>query len=250
MVTPKEINRQNREYYGQVEPPVPAYERRFVAYIDIVGWKDACYDSRQHATVFAVAKTLCELPGNFSRDLKDKLNQTRAVAPDHSHQKTEVVTFSDNLAISTAVDVGHTLFFKFLTSVCCQLLTKGFLARGGVTVGDVCHKENMIFGPALIEAVSLEKEASFPRLMCSRNLIEEVERSPDHDLSDLQVIIPDHLGQPVVNLLAFAQQSNPAAWQDIETKIAEKIILLDSHLEKWRYMSNLLQRMIQGTSKR
>ncbi len=255
MITSAEINLRNREYYGQesgVPTPTP-YERRFAAYIDIIGWKDACCDPSRHAAVFAVAKTLSGLPKNFSQDLKDKLSQTKGVTPDLSHAKAEVVTFSDNLAISMPVDVGYTHFFRFLTFVCRDLLTKGFLTRGGVTVGNLCHKENMIFGPALICAVALEQEAIYPRLMCSRNLVEDIEHSPNVEPSNPKLIITDHLGRSAVNLLAFAHRCNPAAWNDLEKQITDAIDvggLTDKHLEKWRYMRDVLQIMIQGTSER
>ncbi len=171
------------------------------------------------------------------------------VVPDPTHQRTEVVTFSDNLVISTPVDVGYALLFKFLTFVCLELLTQGFLTRGGVTVGELCHKENMVFGPALIDAVDLEKEAIYPRLLCSQALAENISRSPNCDPSDPQVIINDRLGRSVVNLLAYY----PAAWQDPERKVTDTIKageLQDSRLEKWRYMQDGLQIMIQAASKR
>lgn len=45
-----------------------------------------------------------------------------------------------------------------------ELLQLGFLTRGGITIGPVHHRDNIIFGPALIEAVALEKEAHYPRI--------------------------------------------------------------------------------------
>jgi hypothetical protein len=253
MITPAEINRRNREHYGQ-EPERPTsapYERRFVAFVDILAWKDVCRDPMQHARVSAVAKTLSELPQNFSRYLKHQL--IKGAVSDSSHQKTEVVTFSDSLVISTPVDVGYTHFFKFLTIVCRGLLTKGFLTRGGVTVGDLFQKESMVFGPALIDAVALEqKEAIYPRLLCSRDLIAEIKCSQSCDPGALHVTLIDHLGRSVVNLLAF-ERGNPAAWPDLAKRITDTINLgnlPDNHLEKWRYMRDVLEIMIQSAGKR
>ena len=50
---------------------------------------------------------------------------------------------------------------------CLQLtlLRKGFLIRGAITVGDMYHDEHYCFGPALIEAVELEKLAMYPRVI-------------------------------------------------------------------------------------
>jgi hypothetical protein len=252
MTTPAEINRRNREYYGlEPEPPTPPpYERRFVAYIDILGWKEAVCDPKQYAAVFAVARRLSALPSHFSRDLKDRLKkQPKGAVSDPSHQKAEVVAFSDNLVVSTPIEVGYTLFFKFLAIVCREVLTKGFLTRGGVTVGKLYHKENMVFGHALNDAVYLERNrADFPRLICSQALVENIKQSPNCERNDPQVIVKDQLGRNVVNLLAFEKQSNPQAWHDLEKMIADKIDLGDLpevHQEKWRYMRDVLQIMIQ-----
>ena len=190
--------------------PTPApYMRRFVAFIDILGWENACCDARRYSEVFAVAKTLSELPKNFSQKLKCNLNQTKGAVPDPSHQETEVVTFSDSLVISTTVDGGYSLLFKFVTFICLDLLTQGFPTRGGVTVGELYHKENIVFGPALNCAVRLEKEAIYPRLLCSHELVENIKESGSSKPSDLQLIINDRLGRSVVNLLAYY----PAAWE-------------------------------------
>jgi len=267
VITPADINRRNREYYGQ-QPrlPTPApYERRFVAYIDILGWSEACLDPARHETVSAVANTLNELPRNFSRDLKDRLKDNKGAVSDLSHQKTEVVTFSDSLVISTPVDVGYSHLFKFLTIVCRGLLTSGFLTRGGVTVGDLYHKERMVFGPALIEAVALEKEASDPVLLCSRDLMAEIKCSQSCDRSDQHLTIFDRFGRSVANLLAF-ERGNPAAWPDLEKRIAEKIAEYEGsssfifplskwssrkkRLEKWRNMRDALKVMIQSAGRR
>ncbi len=108
MITPAEINRRNREFYGQlpVTQTTAPYEQRLVAYIDIVGWKNACNNSDENARVAAVAQRLSELPNNFTKQLKKTLAEMpHGVGSDPAHQKTEVVTFSDNLAISTPVEM-------------------------------------------------------------------------------------------------------------------------------------------------
>jgi len=263
MTTPTEINRRNREYYGQErEFPTPApYEHRFIAYIDILGWSEACRDPNNLTVVAEVARRLSELPRSFSKRLKDELKKTKGVVADPIHQASEVVTFSDNLAVSTPAGVNYTFFFKFLTFVCRDLLTQGFLTRGGVTVGNLCHRENMIFGPALIEAVTLEREAIYPRLVCSHALIADIESRPNSGPNNSQVFIKDQLGRPIVNLLAFANQSNPVAWYDLEKKITENIGNYQRHsdpkckdksekqFEKWRFMRDVLKIMIQGAAK-
>jgi hypothetical protein len=224
------------------------YDRRLVAYIDIIGWSEACRNPTKHALVAKVARRLSEVQKNFSRNLKTILTTTPGVPVDPSHERTEVVAFSDNLAISTSIDVDPNIFFKFISFMCRELLTSGFLMRGGVTVGDLVHVENMIFGPALIDAVILEKEAIFPRLLCSPTLVGHIKgcsRLPT-------VIIHDQLGRPILNILVTVNQSNPVSWGDIEKKINDSITEMidnhapEKHLEKWRFMRDVLPRMINA----
>jgi len=222
------------------------YERRLVAFIDILGWSVACGDPNKLNTVAKIATNLRTLPIAYSEDFKNKLTMTPGAAPSVDHQHTELTTFSDCLAISTSTDVDCTLFFKFLTIVCRDLLTQGFLTRGGVTVGHLCHVENMIFGPALIEAVKLEREAIYPRLLCSHLLVQHL---GDLNQPKPNAIIKDQLGRDVINLLAFVSGSNPAQWADLESSIDRNSTELKNlkewkHLEKWRFMRGVLQTMI------
>lgn len=221
------------------------YERRLVAFVDIVGWSAACKseDADTLKNVGEVATIMRRLPVAFREDFKKTLTMTPGAVLSVDHQVTEVTTFSDSLAVSTSTDVGNTLFFTFLTLVCRELLTHGFLARGGVTVGDLCHVENMIFGPALIEAVDLQEEAIYPRLLCSHALAQQVQSTSPN------VIIKDHLGRDVINLLAFVSGPNPVQWADLESSIERNLKELNGkqewkNLEKWHFMRDVLQAMV------
>jgi hypothetical protein len=58
--------------------------------------------------------------------------------------------------------------FRILSSasaLCIKLLQLGFLTQGGVTIGPMHHHDNVVLGPAVIEAVALEREAHYPRLL-------------------------------------------------------------------------------------
>ena len=224
------------------------YEHRLVAFIDILGWSAACEDPNKLNTVAKIATDLKTLPVAYSEDFKNKLTTIPGASLSVDHQHTELMTFSDCLAISTSTDVDCTLFFKFLTIVCRDLLTQGFLTRGGVTVGELCHAENMIFGPALIEAVKLEREAIYPRLLCSHDLVQHADGQQKPN-----VIIKDHLGRDVINLLAFVSGNNPLQWADLESSIDRNSAELKAkqewkNLEKWHFMRDVLQAMVHSVS--
>ena len=69
--------------------------------------------------------------------------------------KVEFGAFSDNFVYSIPADFGGRIL-NFIPKMVRTLLQKGFLIRGGITVGKLYHKENVVFGPALIEAVKIE----------------------------------------------------------------------------------------------
>jgi hypothetical protein len=85
-----------------------------------------------------------------------------------------VSTFSDNIVISTPVLDGNVPYF--LRSIAAmQLMTAGmhFLLRGGITIGDIYHDDEVVFGPALNRAYELEsKIAVVPRIVFDAELLE------------------------------------------------------------------------------
>lgn len=80
-----------------------------------------------------------------------------------------------NLAYIAAYNVSLTIL---------RLMSRGFLARGGVAFGDVYIDELGFFGPAVERAHEIEsKEAFFPRLQFDQHLGRSVFEW-DHDVSD------------------------------------------------------------------
>jgi hypothetical protein len=54
----------------------------------------------------------------------------------------------------------------------CQLVCEGILLRGGVTFGDIHYENELIFGPALLNAYKLESEvAMYPRIVIHEDLV-------------------------------------------------------------------------------
>lgn len=54
-----------------------------------------------------------------------------------------------------------------------RLLSHRVLCRGAVTLGKIIHTNEYIFGPALVEAYTLESRAAlYPRVILGRNIVE------------------------------------------------------------------------------
>jgi hypothetical protein len=62
-----------------------------------------------------------------------------------------------------------------------SLINRGILLRGAITFGFLYHDDKFIFGPALNEAVALERLAGYPRIIASGELLNEarIQCSPD-----------------------------------------------------------------------
>ena len=68
-----------------------------------------------------------------------------------------------------------------------RLLSRGILCRGGVSLGKFIHSDNYLFGPALVEAYTLEsKAAMYPRVILDTNVIDAAaeNRTLAHTTSD------------------------------------------------------------------
>ena len=84
-----------------------------------------------------------------------------------------VSTFSDNVVISTPVNQDNIPYFLRAIAI-MQLLTASlnFLLRGGITVGDICHDDEVVFGPGLNRAYELESQISVvPRIVVDEEVL-------------------------------------------------------------------------------
>ena len=89
-------------------------------------------------------------------------------------QARKITSFSDNIVISYSINVSFLEAIYDLCSLQVLALNKGFLVRGGITIGDVRHVEKTLFGPGFIEAYRLESEVSiFPRVIFTQKTLTE-----------------------------------------------------------------------------
>ena len=112
---------------------------------------------------------IIELSGAFEsiRELLD------IDSPEKRHDK-EVTQFSDSVAISFPADSPSGVFHALLEIMWVQiaLVLRGYLCRGGVVRGRLIHTPTMLFGPAMIEAYTLESKAAlYPRVILHTGII-------------------------------------------------------------------------------
>ena len=139
-----------------------AYEERYVAYFDLLGWEGA----------------IKENPDNPSKKVLEAINIIKKTAILSYKSIFEYAIISDGIIISCP-SKNESLINNMgsIGNVCRELLAKGFLCRGGLTRGKCFHKGNIIFGPAINRVVTLEKEAKNPVILCDNKLNSIIEKN-------------------------------------------------------------------------
>jgi hypothetical protein len=164
------------------------YENRICCFIDILGFRQHINETIKHSGEDEIEKII---------SIKSILDLSKNITKDIGISKSKVVTyFSDSIVISYKYDEKSQLFWTVLNLlyVSMEMANKGFLIRGGVAIGKLVHTDEMIFGPALVEAYDLESKISkYPRIIIAKNVIEAGVQyhSESHTAEDEQEYIMD-----------------------------------------------------------
>jgi hypothetical protein len=112
-------------------------------------------------------------------DHAEKIGKLRRLILQHARNlplrgnlEIKVSTFSDNIVVSQSFDLIKTpMLIQLMAIIQVGAAVAGFLIRGGITIGDVIHDEECVFGPGLNRAYELEsKIARFPRFVLDQQV--------------------------------------------------------------------------------
>lgn len=129
------------------------YEKRAVAFLDILGFTDLIKEQGHEAEILAVFEHLRSRASQAERASKAG--------------RVQFTAFSDCIVVSDELQdgFGALRIAAYVAYLAQDLLARGFLVRGGLTVGDLYHRNGTVFGPAMIDAYALEsKTAIYPRI--------------------------------------------------------------------------------------
>ncbi|WPX99857.1 hypothetical protein Megpolyxen_01765 (plasmid) [Candidatus Megaera polyxenophila] len=240
------------------------YEERVILFLDIIGWKEIIGQNN------SVSDLMAEIIGYLVNHhyiyrtvpYKEKVIKKAEITGSKVNQlflEVETAICSDNIIISTPIYHEGRLINKS-GNIFRDLLALGVLSRGAITVGNLYHRENIVFGPAMNDVVELEKQAIYPRILCSDSLIEWYGKwkkgYKDKYLNNL--VITDCLGRKVVNpFIPLVIQNNKKLFGTVERKDGSIIDTIESiksvikkninsindnkKLEKWNYIRSLMQ---------
>lgn len=160
------------------------YERRIVAFIDIMGFKNHINKTERDPKY---AKKLLEVMQGI---VEIKNDNDKGILGLKKYGK-EVSIFSDCIVISYPLSFEGGLFHILIDIVHIQieLLFSDVILRGGISIGDIYHKDQIVFGPAMVEAYYLEsKIAKYPRIVLKNKTIIDgiLETLPDRHTIEME----------------------------------------------------------------
>jgi hypothetical protein len=150
------------------EPLHPStYHERYCAFVDILGFGELINDlSRGN-------KTYQEICG-----ILDQIHSPARFPGSDQEADLKAQSISDAICISTkCTDIGLYQMFSVLQNLSIQLLQLGFFVRGAVVKGNLYHDDQMVFGPAQIQAYFLERDVvRYPRIMITTPVVLDATR--------------------------------------------------------------------------
>jgi hypothetical protein len=165
------------------------YEQRIVAFIDILGFKSLLSETTDNKGIDN-EKAINAVISAYEaiRDIWD-LDKKSDYLDTESSDSKKVSIFSDCLVVSFEVNQPSQVFYTLLEIkwLIMRLISRKILCRGAVSVGKFIHTDNYLFGPALVEAYTLEsKAAMYPRVILDHTVIEAGAQNSimDHDSSE------------------------------------------------------------------
>lgn len=164
------------------------YQERVLCYIDILGFKHLVGNNENCEDKFSMVYNALDIIFQEKKE-NDRLNNI-----DGGELDFRVSTFSDCIAFSEPFE-NEGSFFYILTMayyVQASLLDAGVPCRGAISIGKLFHNGELIFGPALNEAVTSEEHnAIYPRIIVSKDTYNKgikENHSMNSDEEDLQWI--------------------------------------------------------------
>jgi hypothetical protein len=150
------------------------YERRTVAFLDLLGFKSAIEKTPRNLLLVLKVRDALKSMAEFATPAGQREPKGSQLAVAY------VQSFSDSIVICG----GPAWVLQQVTRLTWSLLPLGFAIRGGVVTGDIYYSDGVVFGPALIQAWRTEKEdAKVPRVLIPKSSAKEIVASDINLLS-------------------------------------------------------------------
>jgi len=153
------------------------YEERYVAFIDILGFSSLVDRAETDSNLLErLASVLEEVQMHSAlEESMDSLGDNDPQA--FFRNMFRMSTFSDNIVISTKINlIGLSLITMLSTIICNRLLHQGIFTRGAISSGKLIHTNSIALGAGLIKAYKLESTAAiYPRILLDENIVRDMD---------------------------------------------------------------------------
>jgi hypothetical protein len=153
------------------------YEERYVAFIDILGFRSLVNRAEADANLFERIVSALKEKETYS-EIGKMMDSFSDSDPNRFFRDMfRMTTFSDNIVISTKNNtIGLGLITTLVAIICNRLLHQGIFTRGAISKGKLIHTNPIVLGAGLIKAYELEKTAAiYPRILIDENIVSEMD---------------------------------------------------------------------------
>ena len=147
------------------------YKKSVVAYVDILGFKEAIIENFEPELLQKFVALLKEYENSLSQvsiiEEKNNIIRLELKPVITAFSDCMVLSFSDKDQTDSKISWYNLILniIGILQDFAYKMLCHGFLVRGAITSGKLFHERGVVLGPALIEAYELEsKRAIIPRI--------------------------------------------------------------------------------------
>ena len=213
------------------------FEDRAVAFIDVLGFKQVVDAAGQGVQKHMELESLIDVLESAVPKLDGTVDKTvpRDLIPKHFYISDSIILSAPLTSTKMPSYRGLSTLVMRVIQISHILLSKGFLLRGGISVGPIWHTDSNIVGPAYQEAYQIETKTLVPRVELSPN-------AKSHWLStegSSSTMCLEYMNRFIVNVLHdyYIQDKSPGAakraFGDYARIIERKMIA--NHPESVRY---------------
>jgi hypothetical protein len=175
------------------EASIDDYEDRYVAFIDLLGFKEQVESAERNPSERAHLVELLTL-------VKDTLGENPYIG-------FRLNYFSDSIFLTAKrTPEGLWEMFQSIIRLTQNLLQHNVLVRGGLTAGGTHHGREFLYGTAVNRAVIAERDAKNPMTLVSEEVVEDANR---YGAAHQQWIARDNSGKPFVHYMIEYQVYRP-----------------------------------------
>ena len=152
----------------------PMLVNSMVCTIDILGFSQMIIESCNN-----------EYGNNLLKEITLLINRNKQCIIKNKYSKGKIKVYTDNMIVGYPIkDDGEEELNEILDNVSeyqFNLALEGLFVRGGVSVGDFYINEDIVFGPALLDAHNTEsKLACYPRIILDDKTVKRLKKYIDY----------------------------------------------------------------------